>query len=484
MVRTKSSPRSQQIEGSSCFEKETSFDALIMLKVAAPANARARNWHVRLLPSRDSLPRAEARRHELEASMGLALFVNDGRRPVTYERDSSGEQGWEKVHERLLSFAKRRAGLEWEEGRLLRDAQRAGVHRRLGFASFGEYVERLFGYNGRLVKEKLRVAQSLEKLPGTSDALRVGELTWSAVRELTRVATGDTERTWLDAARGLTARQVEELVSGRAPGDLPSDVADPKLRRHVLRFEVAGETRALLLEALGKLRREAGEALDDDAALLLLARRALATDSESKSDEGRASYQVLVTTCKACGRGEQIGNGEAHALAAAVVEMSLCDAQVIGDSHETHGGRATQTIPPALRRHVLRRDNGRCVVSGCKHATFVDVHHLVPRAEAGQNAPDNLMCLCGAHHRAVHEGRLIVDGKPSTGLSFRHAEGTPYGGTLQASAADRNAQVFAALRQLGFKEQQCRSALDRCSATLPATADREEVLRVALSLLG
>jgi len=416
--------------------------------------------------------------------MVLALLVNDIRRPVTYERDGSGKQDWEQLHERLLSFAKRRAGLEWEEGRLLRNAQRAGIHRRLGFASFGEYVERLFGYNGRLVKEKLRVAQSLEALPEASEALRAGELTWSAARELTRVATPDTERAWLDAARGLTVRQVEECVSGRAPGDLPSDAEDPKLRRHVLRFEVAGETRALVQEALGKLRREAGEALDDDAALLLLARRVLAGDGEATVDGGRASYQVKLTTCKACRRGEQIGNGEPHALEAAVVEMSLCDAQVIGDSHETPVGRATQTIPPALRRHIVRRDNGRCVVSGCTHATWVDVHHLIPRAEAGQNEPDNLACLCGAHHRAVHEGRLIVDGKPSTGLRFRHADGSSYGDPLEASVAERNARVFAALRQLGFKERQCREALDRCTATLPPTASREEVLRMALSLLG
>ena len=123
-------------------------------------------------------------------------------------------------------------------------------------------------------------------------------------------------------------------------------------------------------------------------------------------------------------------------------------------------------------------------MSACRHATWVDVHHLVPRAEAGQNEPDNLVCMCGVHHLAVHEGRLIVDGTPSTGLSFRHADGTPYGGLVQVGAAERNAQVFAALRQLGFKERECRSALERCSATLPPTAAREDLLRAVLRLLG
>ena len=40
-------------------------------------------------------------------------------------------------------------------------------------------------------------------------------MSWSIVRELTRVATPDNERAWLDVARGRTVRQIEELVAGR-----------------------------------------------------------------------------------------------------------------------------------------------------------------------------------------------------------------------------------------------------------------------------
>jgi hypothetical protein len=416
--------------------------------------------------------------------MALALVVNDVLRSGSYSRGSSGDSGWKAVHERVVSFARRRAGLEWEEGRLLQEAQRAGVHRRLGFASFLEYVERLFGYNGRIVKEKLRVAQALEALPLTSDSLRTGELTWTAVRELSRVATSETERAWLDAARGKAVRQVEELVSGRKPGDLPSDAEDPKLRRFVLRFEVTGETRALLLDALAKLCRDSGGALDDDTALRAMARHVLEGVTAENVDTGRAKYQVQVTTCKTCRRGEQIGNGERHAISSSTLEKSMCDAQLIGDTYEPHGSeRATQTIPPALRRFVVRRDNGRCVVTGCKHAMIVDVHHLTPRAERGRHEPDNLACFCEAHHTAVHEGRLIVEGRPSTGLIFQHADGTLYGGEVRAGTADRNSQVFAALRGMGFKERDCRLAVDRCAGKLSNDATKEEVLRAALGLL-
>ena len=58
--------------------------------------------------------------------------------------------------------------------------------------------------------QTLRAA--LEQLPATSEALRAGQLRWSAVRELSRVATVETERAWVSAAEGATARQVEKLV--------------------------------------------------------------------------------------------------------------------------------------------------------------------------------------------------------------------------------------------------------------------------------
>jgi hypothetical protein len=115
----------------------------------------------------------------------------------------------------------------------------------LGYGSFGEYVERLFGYKPRSTQEKLRVAEALEELPAVAQALETGALNWSAARELTRVAVVETERDWLEAARGKTVHQLEALVAGKSPGDRPSSGGQPDARRHVLRFDVAPETLAL-----------------------------------------------------------------------------------------------------------------------------------------------------------------------------------------------------------------------------------------------
>ncbi len=395
----------------------------------------------------------------------------------------SGDSDWVKAHTALTELAKRRAAHDWEEGGLLLEALRTEAHRHLGFGTFGEYVERLFGYGPRATEEKLRVARSLEDLPEMDRALRDGDLSWSAVRELTRIAAPHTEGAWLSAARDKTVRQLERLVSGRKPGDLPTDRVRPEAKRVVLRFEVSAETAATFREAVAQLRRRSDASLDDDALLLALAREVL----QGPSDEGRSSYQVLLTQCEECGRGFQQAGGELMALDPATVEMACCDAQVIRSESDAHvGPKATQTIPPATRRQVMRRDHGCCVVPGCRNSIFVDEHHLSTRAEGGAHEADNLVVLCAAHHRAVHRGQLVIEGSNSSELVFRHADGRRYGevsaSAPPASECEHHERAFRGLRGLGFGERETRAALDR--ATREGRAESTEaLLRGALELL-
>src|SRR5882724_2960340 len=96
---------------------------------------------------------------------------------------------WRSAHDQLSRVAKDRARLDEEEGGSLLRALRANVHLHLGFATFAEYIERLFGYSPRWTEERLRVAEALQALPNLQRALHDGAVPWSTARELTRVAT-------------------------------------------------------------------------------------------------------------------------------------------------------------------------------------------------------------------------------------------------------------------------------------------------------
>ena len=61
-------------------------------------------------------------------------------------------------------------------------------------------------------REKVRVARALEKLPKISAAMASGSLSYSKVREITRVASAETEDYLLMIAEHGTAAQVEKLV--------------------------------------------------------------------------------------------------------------------------------------------------------------------------------------------------------------------------------------------------------------------------------
>ena len=122
---------------------------------------------------------------------------------------------------------------------------------------------------------------------------------------------------------------------------------------------------------------------------------------------------------------------------------------------------------------------------GCRHTAFLDLHHLRPREEGGGHEADNLITLCGAHHRAAHEGQLRVEGSISSGISFKHADGTNYGAImgLAAPVVDAQAKAFRALRQLGFGEREARQVLAEVLDELGPDAGTEARLRAALELL-
>jgi len=403
---------------------------------------------------------------------------------------------WQAAHHALVDLAKERAGMDFEEGCWLLAARRAGVHGQLGYGSFVEYVGRLFGYTPRVTHDKLRVAQALERLPELSRHLSEGSLTFSHVRELTRVATPETEKAWLDRARGCTLRQVEKLVSGRRPGALPDSPVETALERHVLRFEVTGETLASFREALAKLRRDSGKHLDDDAVLLLVARHVLG----GPIDDGRASYQFALDLCSECQRMRQLADGEPVEVSPAAAEMAQCDAQWLArtrvgtssagassdgsaNAQVEGAANATQDVAPAVRRAVLRRDHHRCQVPGCSHATWVDIHHIDTRADGGTHDANNLLTLCGAHHRAIHEGILSVSKAVNGDPAFFHADGTQYGDLPSAPVALLHAKAFRALRGLGFGERDARSVLSRAEQSLTPDANLEILVRRCLEFL-
>ena len=81
-----------------------------------------------------------------------------------------------------------------------------------GLASCAHWLNWRCGIGLNAAREKVRVAHALKQLPLISAAFGTGELSFSKVRAVTRIADPANEKQLLDLARYATAAQIEKLV--------------------------------------------------------------------------------------------------------------------------------------------------------------------------------------------------------------------------------------------------------------------------------
>jgi hypothetical protein len=103
-------------------------------------------------------------------------------------------------------------------------------------------------------------------------------------------------------------------------------------------------------------------------------------------------------------------------ITASEAQLIGCDATISrilmdGPSLVLDVGRATRTIPLAIRRAVVARDR-TCVAPGChRPPEHCDVHHVRFWEQGGDTSLDNTVLACRRHHRMIHHMgfRVVVD---------------------------------------------------------------------------
>lgn len=146
---------------------------------------------------------------------------------------------------------------------LIADFDRRNGWLALGCRSTAHWLNWRCGYDLRSGREKVRVARALEGLPLVREAFSRGEVSYSKVRAITRIATPDNEEMLLTWARTGTAAHLEKIVRGyRRVERSASSGAEPPLRRRYLKYRwewdgslrvdasLPPEVGALFLEAL------------------------------------------------------------------------------------------------------------------------------------------------------------------------------------------------------------------------------------------
>ena len=343
---------------------------------------------------------------------------------------------------------------------LIREFDQKEYWADLGLCSCAHWLNFKCGIGMNAAREKVRVAHALAGLPNISEGFAKGELSYSKVRAMTRIANETNEDYLMMIALHGTAHHVEKLVSKyrTAKRSQDAEVANDQYRNRevthyydhdgclVIKARMPAEQGALIVKALemamdadfvgaGLARDAVGAGLAPTRALArekdvtavtsdepepIAARRAdaLAEIAETYLNSSESSgstadrYQVIVHVCP---------KGTWPAVTSRRI---ACDSTLVAIKEDENGeplsiGRRSRSIPPPMRRALCVRDKG-CRFPGCTNTRFVDGHHIKHWVDGGETSLDNLLLLCRHHHHLVHEGGFVCEKGDDGKVSFRN----------------------------------------------------------------
>ncbi|MGI9628697.1 MAG: DUF222 domain-containing protein [Longimicrobiales bacterium] len=406
----------------------------------------------------------------------------DGRTADTADSDTNADAADElfALGERCAETYMQADALHYEAMVLLAEFDERKGYAESAFPTTADWLAWRIGIKPGPARERVRTARALQKLPLTSEAMENGELSFTKVRALTRVARPETEETLLEYARAGSAANLERMVRGWKVMDRKSEITAEEMRHRRRRFSayvdedgmvvVRGrldpEAGALLMRALDQagdvLFREASKE-DNEVepehqradALGLICSQAMKVGFGTKSGSKAERYQVMLhvdeDTLKQDKEPGQSELADGTRVSAETSRRISCDCSVVRVRKDESGsvldvGRRTRTIPPSLRRALEARDRG-CRFPGCG-IRYTDGHHVLHWADGGETSLRNVMLLCPRHHRAVHEGGTKVCMDKERNVVFFEHNGralfdTPRGGGvggepvgLEAESAD------------------------------------------------
>ena len=103
------------------------------------------------------------------------------------------EQVRQSLEDQLIAFAGHMNAAEYRLISLLDEFDQAEGWQSDGILSFSHWLNWKLGMGAVIAREKVRVARALRDLPLTREAFRLGEISYTKVRAITRAGTTENE---------------------------------------------------------------------------------------------------------------------------------------------------------------------------------------------------------------------------------------------------------------------------------------------------
>lgn len=169
-----------------------------------------------------------------------------------------------------------------------------------GFLSCAQWLTWRIGLAPGAAREKVRVARALGEPPLMSEAMRRGELSYSKVRALTRIARPDTEKDLVEVGKAGTAAHIERVVRSWRRIDRSVEAVDDELRDASSHVTTHIDENGMFV-IRGRLAPEAGEVVMK--ALKAAGEKLYAEGQEDRPPAGKLRADALALVAESALKG-------------------------------------------------------------------------------------------------------------------------------------------------------------------------------------
>ena len=365
------------------------------------------------------------------------------------------------------------------------------------------------GMSPAMARSVVAIAERVAELPASIEAFRRGELSLDQMATIARNAPAWADVQSRDYAIVLTVTQLRHVLrkypfptldddgrevpdadtasSDTDPADAPEDEADTDTEGEAKKSpdSGSGSERSSVEEFVSLWQDDDGSfrlsgRLDADAGMIVQAALDEARDRlfqrgdfgaglaealvemaqsslDSVADPARRSrfrVNLFINTDRSDHDARNMADATGWNVPDAIRRYLTCNGTVtpvfLDNGLPVSVGRTQYVVPARTRTVIEHRDHGVCRVPGCDATLGLEVHHLIHWEHGGRTDTDNLLLVCGKHHRMHHRGRLDITGNADRpdGLEFRNQHGriiTPSGATpnLPTGPPPKPAAVYA-----------------------------------------
>jgi len=287
-------------------------------------------------------------------------------------------------------------------GRILLTMGRLGLFTKMWFSDLGHYATERPGLSPRKARELKFLERRLFDLPLLQEACFSGELGQAKLRVVVRVADVQTEALWLERAKKVTVRRLEQEVR----------FADK--RRCLLEDGLIAVTPEDRVYGICKpLPPPEGTDIHRETEKLAAVVRNIGARHAS-APRGRVSFVAEPEVARLW--------REALAQCREIHGRSLADWQCADRFLDSFFAEWERKDPygAVLAHKVIARDGYGCSVPACRSRRGLQAHHVRWRSRGGKDEMGNEATLCHRHHaQGVHEGWIEVTGEAPGNLHWR-----------------------------------------------------------------